>query len=74
MTISNNKMKKQNIPFEEVYDLFAIRIIIDSPLESEKSDCWKVYSIITDYYKPNPERLRDWTSRNGTMTFPRRVP
>jgi GTP pyrophosphokinase len=57
-----NKMKKQNIPFEEVYDLFAIRIIIDSPLEKEKSDCWQVYSIVTDYYKPNPDRLRDWVS------------
>lgn len=57
-----NKMKKQNIPFEEVYDLFAIRIIIDSSLESEKADCWQVYSIVTDYYKPNPDRLRDWIS------------
>jgi guanosine-3',5'-bis(diphosphate) 3'-pyrophosphohydrolase len=57
-----NKMKKQNIPFEEVYDLFAIRIIINSEYESEKSDCWKVYSIITDFYRPNPDRLRDWVS------------
>jgi guanosine-3',5'-bis(diphosphate) 3'-pyrophosphohydrolase len=57
-----NKMKKQNIPFEEVYDLFAIRIIVDSEYESEKSDCWKVYSIITDFYRPNPDRLRDWVS------------
>jgi len=57
-----NKMKKQDIPFEEVYDLFAIRIIIDSPLEKEKSDCWQVYSIVTDYYRPNPDRLRDWVS------------
>ena len=57
-----SKMKKQDIPFEEVYDLFAIRIIVDSGPENEKSDCWRVYSIITDYYKPNPERLRDWIS------------
>jgi GTP pyrophosphokinase len=57
-----NKMEKQNIPFEEVYDLFAVRIIIDTPLENEKSDCWQVYSIVTDYYRPNPDRLRDWIS------------
>lgn len=57
-----NKMRKQNIPFEEVYDLFAIRIIIDTPLEQEKSYCWQVYSIVTDYYTPNPDRLRDWIS------------
>ena len=57
-----NKMKKQNIPFEEVYDLFAIRIILDTSLEEEKADCWKVYSIVTDFYKPNPDRLRDWIS------------
>ncbi|GAB1449580.1 MAG: bifunctional (p)ppGpp synthetase/guanosine-3',5'-bis(diphosphate) 3'-pyrophosphohydrolase [Bacteroidia bacterium] len=57
-----NKMKKQNIPFEEVYDLFAIRIIIDTEYEFEKSDCWKVYSLVTDHYTPNPDRLRDWVS------------
>lgn len=57
-----NKMRKQNIPFEEVYDLFAIRVIIDSPLEQEKTYCWQVYSIVTDYYTPNPDRLRDWIS------------
>ncbi|MBS1979480.1 MAG: bifunctional (p)ppGpp synthetase/guanosine-3',5'-bis(diphosphate) 3'-pyrophosphohydrolase [Bacteroidetes bacterium] len=57
-----SKMRKQNIPFEEVYDLFAVRIIIDSPLEHEKSYCWQVYSIVTDYYTPNPDRLRDWIS------------
>jgi GTP pyrophosphokinase len=57
-----NKMNKQDIPFEEVYDLFAIRIIIDTPLAKEKSECWQVYSIVTDYYKPNPDRLRDWVS------------
>jgi len=57
-----NKMRKQNIPFEEVYDLFAIRIIIDIPIEQEKSFCWQVYSVVTDYYTPNPDRLRDWIS------------
>ena len=57
-----NKIKKQNIPFEEVYDLFAIRIIVDTGIEVEKSDCWKVYSIVTDNYTPNPARLRDWIS------------
>ncbi|MEJ2879750.1 RelA/SpoT family protein [Pedobacter sp. GR22-6] len=57
-----NKMKSKNIPFEEVYDLFAIRIILDSPPEHEKADCWKAYSIVTDLYRPNPDRLRDWVS------------
>ncbi|TKC04619.1 bifunctional (p)ppGpp synthetase/guanosine-3',5'-bis(diphosphate) 3'-pyrophosphohydrolase [Pedobacter polaris] len=57
-----NKMKKKNIPFEEVYDLFAIRIILDSLPEHEKADCWKAYSIVTDLYRPNPDRLRDWVS------------
>ncbi|KPQ13050.1 MAG: GTP pyrophosphokinase RelA [Algoriphagus marincola HL-49] len=57
-----NKMKKQNIPFEEVYDLFAVRIILESELENEKADCWQVYSIVTDFYRPNPDRLRDWIS------------
>lgn len=57
-----NKMRKQNIPFEEVYDLFAIRIIIDTPIEHEKPYCWQVYSIVTDFYTPNPDRLRDWIS------------
>ena len=57
-----NKMKKKTIPFEEVYDLFAIRIILDSTPESEKADCWKAYSIVTDLYRPNPDRLRDWIS------------
>ncbi len=57
-----NKMRKQNIPFDEVYDVFAIRIIIDSPFEQEKTYCWQVYSIVTDYYAPNPDRLRDWIS------------
>ena len=57
-----NKMKKKNIPFEEVYDLFAIRIILDSAPDQEKADCWKAYSIVTDLYRPNPDRLRDWVS------------
>ena len=56
------KMKKQRCPFEGVYDLFAIRIILDSEGEQEKKDCWQVYSIITDMYQPNPKRLRDWLS------------
>lgn len=57
-----NKMKKQRVPFEEVYDLFAIRVILDSQPEHEKSDCWQVYSIVTEEYQPNPERMRDWIS------------
>ena len=57
-----NKMKKKGVSFEEVYDLFAIRIILDSPQEKEKQDCWSVYSMITDEYTPSPERLRDWLS------------
>ncbi len=56
------KMKKQGVDFDEVYDLFAIRIILDSPLETEKSDCWRTYSIVTDLYQPNPSRMRDWIS------------
>ena len=57
-----NKIKKKGVTFEEVYDLFAIRIIVDSPHDKEKEDCWKVYSMITDAYNPSPERLRDWLS------------
>ncbi len=57
-----NKMKKQGVSFDEVYDLFAIRVIIDTEYENEKSDCWKVYSSVTDFYTPNPDRLRDWVS------------
>ena len=56
------KMKKQKCPFEGVYDLFAIRIILDSPVEKEKQECWQAYSIVTDMYQPNPKRLRDWLS------------
>lgn len=57
-----NKMKTKGVPFEEIYDLFAIRIVTDSEFEKEKTDCWKIYSIITDFYHPSPERLRDWIS------------
>src|ERR1700748_3110302 len=57
-----NKMRKKGVAFEEVYDLFAIRVILNSPFEKEKEDCWKVYSLITDEYNPSPERLRDWLS------------
>jgi GTP pyrophosphokinase len=57
-----NKMRKQNVSFEEVYDLFAIRIIIDTEVEKEKAACWQVYSVVTDFYQPNPDRLRDWIS------------
>src|ERR1700712_2634063 len=56
------KIKKKGVSFEEVYDLFAIRILVNSEPEKEKEDCWKVYSIITDAYNPSPERLRDWLS------------
>jgi GTP pyrophosphokinase len=56
------KMKSKGVPFEEVYDLFAIRIILESDFENEKADCWKAYSIVTDKYIPNPDRLRDWIS------------
>lgn len=58
----NNKLKKQKVDFESIYDLFAIRIILDSPGELEKSQCWQVYSVITDMYQPNPKRLKDWLS------------
>lgn len=57
-----NKMQKQKTPFENIYDLFAIRIILDSDIAKEKLECWQVYSIVTDMYQPNPKRLRDWLS------------
>ncbi len=57
-----NKIKNKGVPFEEIYDLFAIRIVIDTTMDKEKADCWKIYSIITDFYHPNPDRLRDWIS------------
>ncbi len=56
------KMKRMHIGFDEVYDLFAIRIIIDCPREQEKAQCWGIYSIVTDFYTPNPDRMRDWLS------------
>lgn len=58
----NNKLKKQKVDFENIYDLFAIRVVLDTPLEKERSDCWQVYSIVTDMYQPNPKRLKDWIS------------
>ncbi len=58
----SNKMKKKQVEFEQIYDLFAIRIIIDVPQATEKLTCWQIYSIITDNYKPIPERLKDWVS------------
>lgn len=58
----NNKLKKQKIDFESIYDLFAIRVILDSDLTKEKADCWQVYSVVTDLYQPNPKRLKDWLS------------
>lgn len=64
-----NKMKKQNIPFEEVYDLFAVRIIVDTEVDNEKADCWQVYSVVTDFYRPNPDRLRDWISTPRTNGY-----
>ena len=56
------KMNSKDIPFEEIFDVFAIRIIVDTPTELEKPDCWRIYSIVTDFYQPSPERLRDWIS------------
>ena len=55
----NNKLKKQKIEFEGIYDLFAIRVVLDTPLKKERSECWQVYSIITDMYQPNPNRMKD---------------
>ena len=62
-------MKKNNIPFEQIYDLFAVRIIVDCPPAQEKSVCWQVYSIVTDNYRPNPSRLRDWISNTKTNGY-----
>lgn len=58
----HNKLKKQKVEFESIYDLFAIRIILDSPQPKEKAECWQIYSIVTDLYQPNPKRLKDWLS------------
>lgn len=57
-----NKMKTKSVDFEQVYDLFAIRVLLNPEPEAEKSDCWRVYSVVTDIYRPNPSRLRDWVS------------
>lgn len=57
-----NKLRKKDTPFEDIYDLFAIRVILKSPLKKEKADCWRAYSVVTDMYQPNPKRLRDWLS------------
>ena len=57
-----NKMINKGVNFDNIFDKFAIRIIVDSSPEAEKANCWKVYSIVTDFYKPNPDRLRDWVS------------
>ena len=56
------KMKSKGVPFEEVYDVFAIRIIVETAPEHEKADCWRIYSMVTDFYQPSPDRLRDWIS------------
>ncbi|MDR1455343.1 MAG: HD domain-containing protein [Tannerella sp.] len=58
----NSKLKKQQVDFEKIYDLFAIRVILDTPQERERSECWQVFSIVTDMYQPNPHRMRDWIS------------
>jgi len=57
-----NKLKTKKVPFEEIYDLFAVRIIVDVPIRKEKSTCWECYSIVTDVYQPIPERLKDWVT------------
>ena len=56
------KMLKTGVNFNNIFDKFAIRIIVDSPIDNEKADCWRIYSIVTDFYTPNPDRLRDWVS------------
>lgn len=58
----SNKLKKQKIEFESIYDLFAVRVVLSSDLDKEKAECWQVYSIVTDLYQPNPKRLKDWLS------------
>ena len=63
------KMNDQNVSFEQVYDKSAVRIIIDTPKEREKSDCWRVYSFVTDFYRPNPDRLRDWISTSKSNGY-----
>ena len=58
----HNKLLKQKTEFERIYDLFAVRVILDTPLEREKAECWQIYSVITDMYQPNPKRMKDWLS------------
>ena len=65
----NNKMKSQNLDFEEIYDIFAIRIILEVDLEKEKTVCWQAYSCVTDCYHPNPDRLKDWISTPKTNGY-----
>ena len=68
-----SKMQRKQIPFEEIYDLFAIRIVFKPlPFPSEKTQCWQVYSTITDIYTPKPDRLRDWISMPRRPTVTRR--
>src|SRR5690606_8076515 len=67
-----NKIKKKQVPFEEIYDLFAVRVVCDVPLHLEKQVCWQIYSIITEIYKPIQEKLKDWISTpkaNGYETL-----
>ena len=65
----NNKIKNQNKSFEEIYDIFAVRIVLKSKLEDEKSHCWKAYSCVTDCYQPNPDRLKDWIATPKTNGY-----
>ena len=65
----NNKMKSQNLDFDEIYDIFAIRIILEVDLEKEKTVCWQAYSCVTDCYHPNPDRLKDWISTPKTNGY-----
>ena len=64
-----NKIITKGVNFDNVFDKFAIRIIVESNLENEKADCWRIYSIVTDFYKPNPDRLRDWISTQKLMVM-----
>tara|TARA_B100000686_G_scaffold132276_1_gene139232 strand:+ start:518 stop:2731 length:2214 start_codon:yes stop_codon:yes gene_type:complete len=65
----NNKMKIQNLDFEEIYDIFAVRIILDSDIDKEKTECWQAYSSVTDCYQPNPDRLKDWIATPKTNGY-----
>ncbi|MFT4602460.1 MAG: guanosine-3',5'-bis(diphosphate) 3'-pyrophosphohydrolase [Arenicella sp.] len=63
------KIQNKHVTFDEIYDIFAIRIIVDVPFENEKPVCWKIYSMVTDFYQPNPDRLRDWVSTPKTNGY-----